>query len=129
MVASTSEVYGNSAKFPFSEDDDLVLGRLLQARASAGISSWPEVLSTAGSSVAAAKSLLGFKSGWFRVRSSGAVGDTYRSVEALLNRQEGRIHIIYWLRRHGPNLGGMDAPGLGGLDDLDLPGSGRAGAL
>lgn len=112
-----------------SLDDDLVLERLLQARASAGISSWQEVLSTAGTSVAAAKSLLGFKSGWFRVRSSGAVGDTYRSVEALLNRQEGRIHIIYWLGRHGPNLGGMDAPSLGGIDDLDLPDSGRAGAL
>jgi hypothetical protein len=93
------------------------------------MSSWQEVVSTAGSSVAAAKSLLGFKSSWFRVRSSGALGDTYRSVEALLNRQEDRIHIIYWLRRNGPNLGGMDAPGLGGLDDLDLPDSGRAGVL
>jgi UDP-glucose 4-epimerase len=32
LIASTSEVYGKSAKVPFSEDDDLVLGATLHSR-------------------------------------------------------------------------------------------------
>jgi UDP-glucose 4-epimerase len=32
LIASTSEVYGKSAKFPFQEDDDLVLGPTTKAR-------------------------------------------------------------------------------------------------
>ena len=32
LIASTSEVYGKSAKIPFSEDDDLVLGRTVNSR-------------------------------------------------------------------------------------------------
>ncbi len=32
LIASSSEVYGNSTKFPFSEDDDLVLGPTTHSR-------------------------------------------------------------------------------------------------
>src|SRR5207248_6121611 len=32
LIASTSEVYGKSTKFPFSEDDDLVLGATTKGR-------------------------------------------------------------------------------------------------
>ena len=38
IIASSSEVYGKSNKFPFSEDDDLVLGPTLRARWSYGCS-------------------------------------------------------------------------------------------
>ncbi len=49
-----------------------------------------------------------FASDWFRVRATGHVGDVYQSAEALLRRGDSGFHVVYYLPRRGPNIGGVD---------------------
>ena len=74
-------------------------------------------------------SLFKFRSEYFRIRATAAVGDSVQSVEALVRRPypgEGErraqwdIELLYFLPRRGPNLLGIDMTEGASLNDLRL---------
>jgi hypothetical protein len=74
-------------------------------------------------------SLFKFRSEYFRIRATAAVGDSVQSVEAVVRRPypgEGErraqwdIELLYFLPRRGPNLLGIDMTEGASLNDLRL---------
>jgi general secretion pathway protein K len=107
-------------------DDEFLVRRIVEARATKAFAKPTELLTVDGMSVFSAQELDGlfsFASRWFRVRSTGDVGGAMRSAEALLQRDNGLSKIVYLLPRRGPNIVGLDSGIRARIDDAGLLGS------
>jgi general secretion pathway protein K len=60
---------------------------------------------------------LGYKSDWFRVRSTAHVGDVEQSVEAVLYRRGADVQVTYFASRRGSNVDGATTAGAPSSDD------------
>ncbi len=106
--------------------DPVVLNRFLARRDTAPFKKLEEVGEIEGLEGVELDKIADVKSEYFRVRSTAGAGGAYRSVEALLHREGGRIQLLYWTRRRGPNLPASDDSARNSLDELNalLPGGG-----
>jgi len=57
-----------------------------------------------------------YSTSWFRVRSTAHVGDSVRSVEAVLLRNGSKIETQYLLAQRGANIADVDTPPTTGFD-------------
>lgn len=102
-------------------DNDAVIASILTRRDAAAIVNDEEVkaMDPLGSLINQGDidRLFRYSSSLFRVRATGNSDGIMASVEAVLRRERGKVRIVYWLPRRGPNLVGADVPpGLGAAD-------------
>ncbi len=94
--------------------DGVLVERIVAAREARPFASLTELRELDGMKVfgeTKLKELFALKTRLFRIRSTGEVDGTFRSIEAVLERINRDIRIAYWLPRRGPNIVGTD-PGL-----------------
>ncbi len=111
-------------------DDEVLLAKLHRARCARPLENIEDLRKAIGlDGPASFDGLITFRSEYFRVRATAAVGDVFQSVEALLhrpypsdfassNRTEWDIGIIYHLVRRGPNIPDIDTSAVTSLADI-----------
>ncbi len=70
---------------------------------------WPEWLG---------KRWVHFRSDWFRIRSTGIVGEVRQSAEALVHRETNGIRVVYYLTRRGVNIPQVEEASAVDLEEL-----------
>ncbi len=95
------------ALHPRMEDEQLI-GRLLARRSERAITGRADLESIEGLGQVPIASLVGYASGYFRVRTVGSVDGIHRSVEAIVARRDGKSRTIYRLERNVPAIAGVD---------------------
>jgi general secretion pathway protein K len=111
--------------------DETMLAQLLAERCAVPFANAQDLVARvpAFPSQVATDNWISYGSDYFRVLATGQVDEVYQSVEALLNRTESGIRVVYYLARRGAIIPGVDMSVRTDPDDLDFISAKQIGAF
>ena len=101
-------------------DDEGLLRAVLAARSQAPFEKVSQIHKIDGMQGVGLGKWATVRSKYFRVRVTGGADGAYRSVEAMLRREDSQIRVLYWSQRRGPNIPKADSTLRGSLDDFGV---------